>query len=110
MSGLKKRSKSFLAGVVVCALLMFLSFFAYVFLYESPVPSSKLKELSVGMTANQVSQILGSPTDDLGRVSNGNGIITHSWEYERSFHMLTVWVFFDDQDHLTHFKIEEGGM
>ena len=110
MDVFEKRGKSLLTGVMVCVPLMFLGFFAYVFLFESPVLPSKLKKLSVGMTTSQVKRILGSPTDDLGRVSNGSGIFTHSWEFERSFHWKTVWVFFDNDDHYTAFRIENGGM
>jgi hypothetical protein len=110
MNILDKRSNSLLTGVIVCVLLMLLGFFAYVFLCESPVPSSKLKKLSVGMTTSQVKEILGSPTDDLGRVSNGSGTFTHSWEFERSLRWKTVWVFFDNDDHYTGFRIENGGM
>jgi len=106
----EKRGQSLLTTVKVCALLMLLGFLAHVLLFESPVPSSKLKKLSVGMTTGQVREMLGSPTDDLGRVSNGSGIITHSWEYERSLHWKTVWVFFDNNDHYTGFRIEDGGM
>jgi hypothetical protein len=110
MDVFEKRGKSLLTGVKICVLLMLLGFFAYVFLFESPVPLSKLKKLSVGMTTSQVKEILGSPTDDLGRVSNGSGTLTHSWEFERSLHLKTVWVFFDNDDHYAGFRIENGGM
>lgn len=92
-------------GVALCALL----FLIYELCWGAPVASSKLERLSVGMSTNQIEQILGKPTVDLRKASNYNPSENFYWWYEYPFHRLSLWVWFDEHHHYAGYKLSSVG-
>jgi hypothetical protein len=92
-------------GVGLCVLL----FLIYEKWCGTPVASSQLERLFVGMSINQVEQNLGKPTVHLRHAANYATSENCYWSYEFPFHRLSLWVFFDEHHRYAGYELDSVG-
>jgi hypothetical protein len=92
--------------IIIGVFCLFLALVVYEVGWAPPLSTSKLNKISVGMTTNQVEQLLGSPTvDTRSAANNPPKPFNFYWYYERPFHWQHVWIYFDEQQRVSQYKV-----
>ena len=95
---------------ITCLVGVFFLTFGGWFVWQPAVAFSKLNQLSVGMTTNQVQQIIGRPLLDDRNSGGKGGKLEFLWYYESPIHRRVVYLYFDAQSHYTGFNISSVGL
>ena len=107
MNTFRKHRNKFLVALLLGILLLT---FVVWFVWQPAVSFSKLNQLTVGMTTNQVQQIIGKPLLDDRNSGGKRGKLEFLWYYENPIHWRVVYIYFDAQSHFTGFNTSSVGL